>query len=184
VTVTPGGTTPPNPPEAKPVTPGGTTPPDPPEAKPVTMSPVEQVRAQLSRQKWAVDTRDATALKGLYTADSAQVIYRAGPDGRTEVSRSQGRDEIIGAITAGWARTAATWYPGALIHQIGSVLPEPTADGRIRCRSYASFLALDPGGVPFLRGYGGYDDIWALDDGEWRLAFRETVMYGTAPSVR
>jgi hypothetical protein len=109
----------------------------------IAMSPVEQVLAQLGRQKWAVDTRDAAALKSLYTADSAQVIYQAGPDGRTEIARSRGRDEIIGAITAGWARTAATWYPGAMIHQIGSVVPDPAAGGRIRCRSYASFLALD-----------------------------------------
>jgi len=64
----------------------------------VPMSPVEQVLAQLGRQKWAVDTRDAAALRGLYTAESAQVIYQAGPDGRTEVSRSLGREEIIGAI--------------------------------------------------------------------------------------
>ena len=147
----------------------------------VPMSPVEQVLAQLGRQKWAVDTRDAAALAGIYTADSAQVIYQAGPGGRTEIARSQGRDEIIGAITAGWARTAATWYPGSMIHQIDSVIPEPASGGRIRCRSYASFLALDPGGVPLLKGYGSYDDIWALDEGEWRLAYRETVMYGHAP---
>jgi hypothetical protein len=148
----------------------------------IAMSPVEQVLAQLGRQKWAVDTRDAAALKSLYTADSAQVIYQAGPDGRTEIARSRGRDEIIGAITAGWARTAATWYPGAMIHQIGSVVPEPAADGRIRCRSYASFLALNADGIPALKGYGSYDDIWALDEGEWRLAYRETVMYGHQPS--
>ena len=147
------------------------------------MSPLQRVQAQLARQKWAVDTRDAAALAGLYTADSTQVIYQAGPDGRTEIARSQGRDEIVGAITAGWARTAATWFPGSLIHQIGSVLAEPAADGRIRCRSYASFLALDPGGTPFLKGYATYDDSWALDAGEWRLACRETVMYGHAPSA-
>jgi hypothetical protein len=40
----------------------------------VTMSPSEQVLAQLGRQKWAIDSRDAEALRGLYTADSAQVI--------------------------------------------------------------------------------------------------------------
>ena len=148
----------------------------------VPMSPVEQVLAQLGRQKWAVDTRDAAALRGLYTADSAQVIYQGGPDGRREIARSRGRDEIIAGITAGWERTAATWYPGALIHQIGTVLAEPAADGRIRCRSYASFLALDPAGAPVLRGYGTYDDLWVLDEGEWRLADRETVMYGHAPS--
>ena len=110
------------------------------------------------------------------------MIFSGGPDGRKEIARSHGRDEIVAAITAGWDRTASTWYPGSLIHQIGSVLPEWAADGRIRCRSYASFLALDPGGVPVLKGYASYDDIWALDEGEWRLAYRETVMYGHAPS--
>jgi len=150
----------------------------------IAMSPFEQVLAQLGRQKWAVDTRDAEALTALYTADSAQVVYQGGPGGRTEISRLRGRDEIIGAITAGWERTAATWYPGAMIHQIGSVVTEPASDGRIRCRSYASFLALDRAGAPVLRGYGTYDDLWVLDDGAWRLADRETVMYGHAPSSR
>src|SRR6516225_97055 len=142
------------------------------------MSPAEQVLAQLGRQKWAVDTRDAEALKDLYTADSVQVIYQGGPDGRTEIARSRGRDEIIAGITTGWERTAATWYPGSLIHQIGSVLAEPADDGRIRCRCYASILALDAAGAAVLRGYLSYDDIWQLDAGEWRLAYRETVMYG------
>ena len=144
----------------------------------IPMSPLEQVQAQLARQKWAVDTRDAEALTDLYTADSAQVIYQGGPDGRREIARSHGRDEIIAGIITGWERTAATWYPGALVHQIGSVLAEPAADGRIRCRCYASILALDAAGAALLRGYLSYDDIWALDAGEWRLAYRETVMYG------
>jgi len=144
----------------------------------VPMSPVEQVQAQLARQKWAVDLRDAEALRGLYTADSAQVIYQGGPDGRREIARSRGRDEIIAGIVAGWKRTADTWYPGAMLHQIGSVLAEPADDGRIRCRSYASILALDATGAAVLRGYLTYDDIWALDAGEWRLACRETIMYG------
>ena len=93
------------------------------------MSPVEQVLAQLGRQKWAVDTRDAAALTGLYTADSAQVIYQAGPDGRTEIARSRGRDEIIAGITAGWARTAAIWYPGAMSTRSAACVPSrpPTA---------------------------------------------------------
>jgi hypothetical protein len=144
----------------------------------IPMSPLEQVQAQLARQKWAVDTRDAAALPDLYTTDSAQVIYQGGQDGRREIARSHGRDEIIAGIVAGWERTAASWYPGSLIHQIGSVLPEPAADGRIRCRCYASILALDAAGTAVLRGYLSYDDIWALDAGEWRLAYRETVMYG------
>jgi hypothetical protein len=148
----------------------------------IPLSPLEQVRAQLGRQKWAVDTRDAGALAALYTADSAQVIYQGGPGGRREIARARGRDEIIGGITAGWERTAATWYPGAMIHQIGSIVAEPAADGEIRCRSYASMLALDGAGAPGLKGYCTYDDRWVLDAGEWRLAYRETVMFGYALS--
>jgi hypothetical protein len=148
----------------------------------IPVSPLEQVRAQLGRQKWAVDTRDVDALKCLYTADSAQVIYRGGPYGRKEIARSRGRDEIIAGITTGWERTAATWYPGSMIHQIGSVVAEPVGDGEVRCRSYASMLAVDAGGAPVLNGYCTYDDRWVLDTGEWRLAFRETVMFGYALS--
>jgi hypothetical protein len=144
----------------------------------IPVSPLEQVRAQLGRQKWAVDTRDADALTGLYTADSAQVIYRAGPDGRKEVARSRGRDAIIAGILKGWEATAATWYPGSMIHQIGSVVAEPAGEGEVRCRSYASILALDPSGAPVIKGYCTYDDRWVLDAGEWRLAYRETVMFG------
>ena len=150
---------------------------------PPRMSPAEQVLAQLGRQKWAVDARDADALRGLYTADSEQVIYHGGPDGRTEVSRLRGRDEIIANIIAGWARTAGTWYPGATIHLIGSHVIDPLDDGRLRCRSYAAHLGLDRAGVPLLNSYGAYDDIWALDDGQWRLAVRETVLYGRPPGA-
>jgi len=148
----------------------------------VPMSPVEQVVAQLGRQKLAVDTRDAALLTSLYTADCEQVTYRGGPEGRKEIARSRGREETVGVILAGWERSAATWYPGSLLHQIGTVVTEPAGQDRIRCQSYASFLALDEAGVPSLKGYGTYDDIWVLDAGEWRLAYRETVMYGYAMS--
>ena len=147
----------------------------------VTLSPAEQVLAQLGRQKWAVDARDAEALRPLYTADSEHVLYRGGPQGRTELARSRGRDEIIAGITAGWARTAATWYPGATLHLIGSHVIEPLGGGRLRCRSYAVYFALDPAGAPGVRSYLAYDDIWVPDEGEWRLASRESVMYGYSP---
>jgi hypothetical protein len=145
------------------------------------MSPADQVLAQLGRQKWAVDTRDAEVLRGLYTVGSEQVIYQDGPRGRTEIARSHGREEIIAGITASWARSAGTWYPGATIHLIGSHVIDPLDDGRMRCRSYAAFLGLDPAGAPGLKGYGTYEDVWVSDEDQWRLAYRETVMYGHAP---
>ena len=97
------------------------------------------------------------------------------------MSRLHGRDEIIAGITTGWARTAATWFPGATIHLIGSHVIDPLDDGRLRCRSYAAYLGLDPAGVPALKSYAAYDDVWAVDAGEWRLAYRETVLYGHRP---
>ena len=53
----------------------------------------------------------------------------------------------------------------------------------IQGQSYAAFLALDAAGTPGLKGYGAYDDVWVTDEGEWRLAYRETVMYGHAPAA-
>ena len=58
---------------------------------------------------------------------------------------------------------------------------ENTASCRISRRSYASFLALDPGRVLLLRGYGSYEDILTLDEGESRLAC-ETELYGQPPA--
>jgi hypothetical protein len=147
----------------------------------VPMSPAEQVLSRLSLQKWAVDTRDAELLLSLYTADCEQVNYRGGPDGRQEVARARGRDNVVGVVVGSWQRTAATWYPGSMIHQIGSCATEPAGEGRIRCRSYASFLALTEADDAVLKGYGTYDDIWALDAGEWRMAYRECVTYGVPP---
>ncbi len=147
----------------------------------IELSPAEQVLAQLGRQKWAVDARDAEALRPLYTADSGQVIFRGGPGGPVQIDERRGRDAIIAAIVAGWERTADSWYPGAMIHQIGSQVIEPLTDTRMRCRSYASFLGTEVSGRFALMGYGTYDDVWALDEGDWRLAERETTLFGPAP---
>jgi hypothetical protein len=78
-------------------------------------------------------------------------IHGGGLQGR-EISLLRGREEIIGNITADWACSAATWYPGAMIHQIGSCLTGPAGGGRIRCRSYASILGLDEAGTRCSRG--------------------------------
>lgn len=148
-------------------------------------SPVEQVLAQLGRQKWAADFRDVDALRSLYTEDSHQVIYRHGPHGRTEIARSRSRDEILVGIKAGWDATADTWYPGQLIHLIGSHVIEPVDAERVRCRSYAAILALDTTGASVLKGYAAYDDVWVGDVSTgWLLASRETVLYGHTPTGR
>ena len=106
------------------------------------------------------------------------MVYRGGPEGRSELARLRGRDEIIARITAGWARTAATWYPGAMIHLIGShVIDRSAAGGCAAGPTPRSSRWTD--GVRALKGYGAYDDIWVPDEGEWRLASRETVMYGS-----
>ena len=144
----------------------------------LTVTPFDAVRAQLGRQKWAVDTRDEAALHDIYLEDSELVINQGGPQGRSEVMRQRGRDQIIAFMVAGWARTADTWWPGSSIHHIGTQVLEPTGDGRIRCRSYAAYVHIVESGATELHGYGTYDDVWAPEDGTWRLASRNMCIYG------
>lgn len=144
----------------------------------LTMSPFDEVRAQLGSQKWAVDTRDAAALDGIYASDCELVLHNGGPEGSTEVARLRGCDAIIAFMVAGWERTAADWYPGSMVHHVGTPVIEPADGGRISCRSYATYIHLRESGSTEVRGYGKYFDSWALEDGTWRLASRMTHVYG------
>jgi SnoaL-like domain len=151
------------------------------------VTPFDAVRAQLSRQKWAVDTRDAAALPDIYASNCELVLNAGGPQGTTEVSRVRGREQIIAFMVAGWARTADSWWPGSMIHHIGTQILEPTGDGGIRCRSYATYVHVLETGATEMHGYGKYDDIWTPEDETWRLASRNMCVYGmnltTAPAT-
>ena len=72
--------------------------------------PFDHVRAQLARQKWAVDTRNEGALYNIYTADCTLILKNDGAD---EVARVQGRNEIIAHMTGGWQANAAHGGPAA-----------------------------------------------------------------------
>jgi hypothetical protein len=144
----------------------------------LAISPFEAVRMQLGRQKWAVDSRDEAALRGIYLANCELILSQGGPDGATEVKRVTGRDAILAHMVAGWAGNAATWWPGSMVHHIGTQLLEPTDDGRIRCRSYATYVHIVASGATELHGYGKYDDVWGPEGGTWRLARRAVVVHG------
>lgn len=141
------------------------------------MTPFDVVRAQLGRQKWAVDTRDEAALYDIYAEDGELVLNTGGPHGTSEVSRVRGRDRIISFMVAGWARTAESWWPGSMVHHIGTQIIEPTDEGTIRCRSYATYVHIESGATE-VHGYGKYDDIWKPEDATWRLASRNMCVYG------
>jgi len=138
------------------------------------MGPFDEVRAQLARQKWAVDSRNAEALPNLYTAGCVLIIKNGGVD---VVAQVEGRDNIIEHMLRGW-RANTTWTPGSMIHHIGAQLVEPGEGGTIRCWSYATYVHLEPSGATEIHGYGKYHDIWALEDGVWRIAEREVHLFG------
>lgn len=140
----------------------------------LTMNPYDEVRAQLGRQKWAVDSRDADALSGIYTRDCTLILKEAG---ERELARQSGRDKIIGFIKQGWAANT-DWKPGSMIHHIGTELIEPAEGGMIRCRSYALYVHLVESGATEIHGYGKYHDLWSLEDGAWRLHLREVHLHG------
>lgn len=141
----------------------------------LVMSPFDHVRAQLARQKWAVDSRNDGALYNLYTSDCTLIVNNEGAD---EVARVRGRHEIIDYMTSGWKASADTWRPGSMIHHIGTQLLEPAEDGMIRCWSYATYVHLLESGATEIHGYGKYHDLWALEDGLWRLYEREVHVFG------
>lgn len=138
------------------------------------MSPFDEVRAQLARQKWAIDSHDGTALAKLYCADCTLVIKDAG---EREYGRQNGRETILGFIERGWAANSG-WRPGSMIHHIGTELVEPADDGKIRCHSYALYVHLVASGATEIHGYGKYHDLWAREDGAWKLYHREVHLFG------
>lgn len=140
----------------------------------LTMNPYDEVRAQLGRQKWAVDSHDTEALADIYTRDCTLILK--APDGR-ELGRQSGRETIIRFIKEGWAANT-DWTPGSMIHHIGTDLIEPGEGGMIRCRSYALYIHLVEAGGTEIHGYGKYYDLWALEDGHWRLHQREVHLHG------
>ncbi len=146
----------------------------------LVMSPFEEVRAQLGRQKWAVDSHDADTLRGVYTRHCTLILKH---EGKAEIQRVGGGDAIIAHIQRGWA-ARTDWTPGSMIHHIGTVLIEPAPDGRIRCRSYATYVHVVLSGATEIHGYGKYHDLWAKEDGQWRLAEREVHLFGlTLPKL-
>lgn len=139
----------------------------------IEVGPLDLVRAQLGRQKWAVDTRDLAALEGIYTQGCILLIKK---EGREQIARIEGKAEIIAFMKRGWDSNPE-FKVGDMIHHIGTELIEPTADGRIRCRTYALYIHVE-GGKTVMHGYGKYHDYWTVEDGQWRLAEREVHIYG------
>jgi hypothetical protein len=150
----------------------------------IELSPAEQVLTELGRQKWAADFHDEAELRDCYTEDSTQVVYVGGPEGRTELFRSSGREDIVASNRHSWDALGDGWYPGKQIHLIGSPVIDPIDDTHMRCRSYAAVLRIGDEGEAQYKGHLTYDDVWRLDRGRWRLASRETVVHGHRISGR
>jgi hypothetical protein len=138
------------------------------------MSPFDHVRAQLARQKWAVDTHSEGALYNIYTRDCTLILKQ---DGKDEVARVRGREAIIAIMAKGW-KANLDWRPGSMIHHIGTLLIEPAPEGLIRCWSYATYVHLTAAGATEIHGYGKYHDLWAEEDAMWRLQEREVHIFG------
>jgi hypothetical protein len=138
------------------------------------MSPFDHVRAQLGRQKWAVDSHNEGALYNIYTRDCTLTLKQDGVD---ELARVRGRTEIIAMMVKGW-KANVDWRPGSMIHHIGTLMIEAAPEGMIRCWSYATYVHLSQTGATEIHGYGKYHDLWAEEDHIWRLHEREVHVFG------
>jgi hypothetical protein len=145
------------------------------------MNPADAVRNGVARQKWAVDNHDLDELQTIYARDCLVVMKWEGVE---EFYRERGRDAILEHLRRGWENQAA-WKPGAVLHHVGSIVIEPAAGRRIRCRSCSTyFFAVAPGKTEN-GGFGHYHDYWCEEEGQWRLQEREVHLFGCQrPSQR
>jgi SnoaL-like domain len=143
------------------------------ESGALVMSPFDHVRAQLSRQKWAVDSQNAAALWNIYAANYTLVLKH---EGKEETARIVGRDDVIAFQSRGFNNV--TPRVGSMIHHIGTVMVEPAENGMIRCWSYANYVHVVESGATESHGYGKYHDLWTFEEGLWRLLEREVHIFG------
>lgn len=117
----------------------------------------------LCRYAWAFDMADIDLLEGCFTL-AAEVQFQDG-------FRS-GRAAVLAELARRRDAYAAEQTPWHLITNI-YVRPESTA--RARVASWYSFGAMQRDKPAALTSFGWYDDLFALEDDDWRIAHRRVL---------
>ena len=127
------------------------------------MSVRGEVENLMNRWCWAMDERDADALKEIYTADAR--LTSELPD--REPTTIDGRDAILAYLAEVWGRVPQN----GVKHVFTTYDIEPEVDGDVRLRSYfISYRLVE--GRPAVSSLGHQTALARRDGDGWRIAER------------
>jgi hypothetical protein len=126
----------------------------------------------LARYGWAYDKDELELIGECFTSD-AEVEFSTG----WQVGRS--------AIVEELGRRRAKYRPIGAVpwHVITNVFVREQTDEEAQVVSFYTFYVKEPGAAPVLQSIGHYADLFAPEDGTWRIR-RRSVVPAAAPGER
>lgn len=118
----------------------------------------------LSLYAWAYD-RDELDLIGSCFTDDAEVEFGTG--------WKTGREAVVAELR----RRRDVYRPTGAIpwHVISNVLVHEEHEATARVTSFYTFFVKRPGEAPAPQSIGHYDDLFAVEEGAWRIRRRSVV---------
>jgi hypothetical protein len=83
-----------------------------------------------------------------------------------------GREAVVEELTQRRAKYPEQETPW---HLVSNVFTRPQTSGEVFVASWFSFGAMKAGKEPALASFGWYDDIFVLEDSQWRIAHRRVL---------
>jgi hypothetical protein len=125
------------------------------------MDPRSGIENTLNRYAWAYDMDELDLIADCFATDAEVEFMDSG--------WKVGRDEVAGEM-----RRRRQKYPEGTVpwHVITNVWITDETEDRATVRSWWTFFIQDPDGSQRLSGVGWYDDVFALEDGAWRVKRR------------
>ncbi len=123
----------------------------------------------LSRYAWAYDWDEIHLIGECFTRDT-EVIFG-------DTGLKKGRDAVVAELD----RRRSIYRPKQQTpwHVSTNVFVRPINETRATVASWYSFGTVEPGkSLTALTSFGWYDDVFALEDGEWRVATRRVLRAG------
>lgn len=119
----------------------------------------------LYRYAWTYDMNELDGIAECFTTD-AEVEFR---DSGVKVGRA--------AVAAEMSRRRGKYDDGSIPwHVISNIyITDETAD-QATVRSWYTFFIQGPDGTQRFASVGWYDDVFALEDGEWRVKRRRVLL--------
>jgi SnoaL-like domain len=127
-------------------------------------SPSEMIQATLYRFAWGYDMGDLGDIDQCFTSD-ARCEFR-------DTGLKVGRESIVAEFRRRRAAYAGNVVPW---HVITNVFVTDLDEQSAHVRSWFTFFLQEEQGVQRFSNFGWYDDLFAREDGSWRIAERRIL---------